>query len=97
MKRMSEEMHEDTLPRGPHGLTRDEVEKSQRRRLVSAMMHVVGERGYVRTSVAEIIKRAGVSRATSYMLSKDKEQCLIEGLESAIDEIGAAKIGRAHV
>src|SRR5690625_274855 len=90
MKRMSEEMHEDTLPRGPHGLTRDEVEKSQRRRLVSAMMHVVGERGYVRTSVAEIIKRAGVSRATFYMLFKDKEQCFIEGLESAIDEIGAA-------
>jgi len=87
---MSEEMHEDTLPRGPHGLTRDEVEKSQRRRLVSAMMHVVGERGYVRTSVAEIIKRAGVSRATFYMLFKDKEQCFIEGLESAIDEIGAA-------
>src|SRR5699024_2712064 len=30
------------------------------------------------------------SRATFYMLFKDKEQCFIEGLETAIDEIGAA-------
>lgn len=87
---MGEDSNERILPRGPHGLTRDEVEQSQRRRLIAAMMEVVGDRGYVRTSVAEIIKKAGVSRATFYMLFKDKEQCFIEGLESAIDEIGAA-------
>lgn len=87
---MSEEKDEFSLPRGPHGLTRDEVETSQRRRLIAAMMEVVGEHGFVKTSVSEIIKRAGVSRATFYMLFKDKEQCFIEGLEAAIEEIGAA-------
>lgn len=87
---MTQDKSERALPRGPHGLTREEVESSQRRRLVDAMMHVVGERGYVKTSVAEIIKHAGVSRATFYMLFRDKEQCFIEGLEAAIDEVGGA-------
>lgn len=87
---MTQDKSDRALPRGPHGLTREQVESSQRRRLVAAMMHVVGERGYVKTSVAEIIKHAGVSRATFYMLFRDKEQCFIEGLEAAIDEIGAA-------
>lgn len=87
---MAQDKSERVLPRGPHSLSREEVENSQRRRLIASMMHVVGERGYTKTSVAEIIKRAGVSRATFYMLFKDKEQCFIQGLESAIDEIGAA-------
>lgn len=87
---MTEDKSDRALPRGPHSLTREQVESSQRQRLVAAMMHVVGEHGYVKTSVAEIIKHAGVSRATFYMLFRDKEQCFIEGLESAIDEIGAA-------
>lgn len=83
---------ERALPRGPHDLTREEVESSQRRRLIAAMTKVVSERGYARTSVAEVIKEAGVSRATFYVLFRDKEQCFIEGLEAATDEIGAAML-----
>lgn len=84
--------YERALPRGPHDLTREQVESSQRRRLTAAMTKVVGERGYANTSVAEVIKEAGVSRATFYVLFRDKEQCFIEGLEEATDEIGAAML-----
>ena len=63
------------LPRGPHGLSRDEVEQSQRRRLLQAATDVVAERGYVKTTVAQILERAGVSRATFYGLFADREAC----------------------
>ncbi|HVX18124.1 MAG TPA: TetR/AcrR family transcriptional regulator [Acidimicrobiales bacterium] len=63
------------LPRGPHGLSREEVERSQRRRLLQATTDVVSERGYVKTTVAHILEAAGVSRATFYALFADREAC----------------------
>jgi AcrR family transcriptional regulator len=63
------------LPRGPHGLTREEVELSQRARLLQAATEAVAENGYVKTTVADILARAGVSRATFYQLFRDKEDC----------------------
>ena len=64
-----------TLPRGPHGLSREEVELSQRARLLQATTDAVAELGYVKTTVADILARAGVSRATFYRLFRDKEAC----------------------
>lgn len=63
------------LPRGPHGLSREEVELSQRARLLQATTDAVAELGYVKTTVADILARAGVSRATFYRLFRDKEDC----------------------
>jgi len=63
------------LPRGPHRLTREEVERSQRERLLQAMTDAVAELGYVKTSVADVLSRAGVSRATFYQQFRDKEDC----------------------
>ena len=63
------------LPRGPHGLSREEVELSQRARLLQAATDAVAEQGYVKTTVADILARAGVSRATFYQLFRDKEDC----------------------
>jgi AcrR family transcriptional regulator len=63
------------LPRGPHGLSREEVEESQRARLLQATTEAVAEQGYVKTTVADILARAGVSRATFYQLFRDKEDC----------------------
>src|SRR6185295_3864410 len=72
---MAETDPDRALPRGPHGLSRDEVERSQRRRLLQATTDVVAERGYVKTTVAHILERAGVSRATFYALFADREAC----------------------
>lgn len=65
------------LPRGPHGLPRDVVERSQRSRMLRALIEVVAEKGYVATTVADIIGRAGVSRTTFYQQFKDKEDCFL--------------------
>jgi AcrR family transcriptional regulator len=71
------------LPRGRHRLSREEVEGSQRRRLLRAMGEVMAEKGYARTSVADILRRARVSRETFYELFDSKEDCFMSAFEAA--------------
>jgi AcrR family transcriptional regulator len=75
------------LPRGPHGLSREEVERSQRERLLTAMADAVAAKGYIDTTVADVIARAGVSRASFYLLFSDKADCFRATYESAADLI----------
>ena len=70
------------LPRGPHELTREQVEASQRQRMLVAMTDAVAEKGYAKTAVADVLKRAGVSRATFYAQFTDKEDCFRAAFES---------------
>jgi AcrR family transcriptional regulator len=72
------------LPRGPHRLSREEVERDQRLRLALGMAEAVRENGYVGTSVADVLRRAGVSRETFYRLHSDKLDCFL----AAFDLIG---------
>lgn len=71
------------LPRGRHGLPRAEILASQRGRLLVAMTESVAENGYVKATVADVIKRAGVSRETFYEQFKDKEACFLDALDGA--------------
>lgn len=75
------------LPRGRHRLTREEVVGSQRGRMFSAMAQAMAERGYVATSVAEIIRRAGVSRETFYQQFSSKQDCFIQALDAATEVV----------
>lgn len=87
------------LPRGPHGLSRDEVRRSQRTRLLQAATDEVAERGYVNTTVAHIIARAGVSRATFYALFADREACFRAAYEANAALVAAvmeAELGRVR-
>src|SRR5437764_13359359 len=77
------------LPRGPHGLSREEVELSQRARLLQATTEAVAEQGYVKTTVADILARAGVSRATFYQLFRDKEDCFLAAYKNNADFVAA--------
>jgi AcrR family transcriptional regulator len=70
------------LPRGPHGLSRDEVRRSQRERLLDAMTEAVAEKGYANIVVADVIERSGVSRATFYQLFRDKNDCFRAAYEA---------------
>ena len=72
-----------TLPRGRHRLSREDVRASQRGRLLLAMAESVGEKGYVRTSVADVLKRGRVSRETFYQYFSDKEQCFLTVLDQS--------------
>src|SRR6266498_5249021 len=67
----------EPLPRGPHSLPRDVVVRSQRTRMLRALIEVVAEKGYAATTVADVIGRAGVSRTTFYEQFKDKEDCFL--------------------
>ncbi len=73
------------LPRGRHGLPREEVIASQRERILSAMAEAMVESGYVGTSVAAILKRAGVSRETFYEQFRSKEDCFEAAHERAVE------------
>ncbi|MEV4420402.1 TetR/AcrR family transcriptional regulator [Patulibacter sp. NPDC049589] len=65
----------DRLPRGRHGLSREEVVRSQRKRIIRGMAAAMADDGYVGTSVTAILKRAGVSRQTFYEQFASKEEC----------------------
>src|SRR4051794_32391335 len=74
-----------SLPRGPHGLAREVVAASQRGRLIDAIAHVVAEKGYARTTVADVIERAGVSRKTFYEHFRDKETCFLAAYDTGVE------------
>jgi AcrR family transcriptional regulator len=70
------------LPPGPKLLSRDQVAQSQRRRLLAAMAEAVADKGYAKTSVADVIERAQVSRATFYQLFDNKDDCFRAAFEA---------------
>jgi AcrR family transcriptional regulator len=76
-----------TLPRGRHHLTRAQVSASQRDRLLQGMTRAVAENGYARTSVADVLKRAHVSRETFYENFADKQECFLAAYQAAADRI----------
>lgn len=79
----------DQLPGGHHGLTPEEVAASQRTRIIEAMRKAVQEQGYTEASIADVIKRAGVSRKTFYAQFADKEDCFVEIYDEAIGRLQA--------
>jgi len=66
-----------SLPRGKHSLSPDVVLLSQRARILEGMVEAVAAKGYAATTVADVIARAGVSRATFYGQFRDKEACFL--------------------
>ena len=82
---MSGEVHQ--LPRGRHGLTRDEVLASQRRRMLAAIAEAVSHKGFAGVSVADVIARAGVSRETFYEQFANKEDCFLQALDAGADRV----------
>ncbi|GAB2534686.1 TetR/AcrR family transcriptional regulator [Nocardia heshunensis] len=75
----------DRLPRGPHGLTREEVADSQLARLYTAIIDAVAEHGYHAVSVAELVSRAKISRRTFYELFDSKEACFAAAFEVLVE------------
>jgi AcrR family transcriptional regulator len=76
----------ERLPRGPHGLTREQVQASQRQRLLDAVLDAVGEHGYAAATVSDITTAAGVSRTTFYEQFRNK----LDAFLTAYDEFGRA-------
>jgi AcrR family transcriptional regulator len=68
---------ETSLPRGRHKLSRSHVLDSQRRRLVSAILECIAERGYVATTISDVVSEARVRRNAFYELFDDKADCFL--------------------
>lgn len=84
------------LPRGPHALSREEVARAQRKRLLTAMVECVAEKGYVQTSVADVLAHSGVSRATFYQLFSGKEACFREAYRESAAQLTSAMTSGQH-
>jgi AcrR family transcriptional regulator len=76
----------DRLRPGRGALSRDEVDDIQRARIVSAMVEVAAEVGYIGAAVAPVVARAGVSRRTFYELFEGREDCFLAAFEWGVEQ-----------
>jgi len=75
------------LPRGPHRLSREQVENHQRERILSAVIAMVGTKGYGSTTIGDISRRARVSRDTFYEQFTNKEECFLAAYDAITREL----------
>lgn len=82
------------LPRGRSRLPPPAVRASQRERLLRSVIAAVSESGYLAVTVADIVRRAKVSRAAFYAHFADKEDCFLaataEGRDLMIAQVVSA-------
>jgi AcrR family transcriptional regulator len=77
-------------PRPPASVPRERPPKpkrSQRERLVDAMIELSAQTGFQSVSVAQVTARAGVSTATFYEQFEDKEDCLLAAYRTVAERV----------
>jgi AcrR family transcriptional regulator len=79
------------LPRGRSRLPPPAVSASQRERLLRSVIAAVSECGYPTVTIADIVRRARVSRKAFYAHFANKEECFL----TATDEGGKLMIKRS--
>jgi len=82
-----EDLRRWRLPRGRHGLPRELVERSQRERLLAAVVRVTVANGYESTTVGDILGDAGVGRESFYELFDDKFDCMLAAHKLLVDSL----------
>ena len=80
----------EQLPRGRHRIPREDVVRSQRRRLLAGMTRALVEEGFARLTVEDVIVNAGVSRKTFYEHFESREECLLAAYDAASEELWRA-------
>jgi AcrR family transcriptional regulator len=78
---------ERRLPPGRHGLSRELVRESQRRRLMSAAAKTLAEQGYDAITVTAVAKAAGISTGTLYKRFDGLWGCLLAAYEAGADRL----------
>jgi AcrR family transcriptional regulator len=71
------------LPVGRHGLTRAQVVRNQRMRMIGAMLAVLPQHGYPAITIGHLASAAGVSRAAFYAQFESKEECFLATYDMA--------------
>jgi AcrR family transcriptional regulator len=90
-----EDLRRWRLPRGRHGLPRELVERSQRERLLAAVVRVTATKGYESTTVGDILGEAGVGRESFYELFDDKLDCMLAAHKILVDSL-VEKVGDVY-
>jgi AcrR family transcriptional regulator len=67
-------------------------ERSQRERIIEAMIESCAEKTYAATTIADIVKRASISRTTFYKRFPNKRACFDGALDSCIEELRTAAV-----
>lgn len=65
-------------------------ERSQRQRIVEAMVDCCAEKTFAATTIADIVSHASISRTTFYKRFEGKRECFDAALEWCIEEVRAA-------
>jgi AcrR family transcriptional regulator len=68
-------------------MTREQVVQIQRVRMLRAIAEAMAEHGYAATTVADVVKRAGVSRETFYQQFSSKQECFLAAYELATSRV----------
>jgi len=74
---------------GRTGLPRAYVVRSERERLLEAMVRVAAAKGYEATTVADVVEFAGLTEDVYYSMFKDKAACFLEAYDAVIDVLVA--------
>lgn len=74
---------------GRHSLPREQVDGIQRARIVSAMVEVAAEDGFLGAAVGRVVSRAGVSRRTFYELFESREDCFLAAFDWGVQQASA--------
>jgi AcrR family transcriptional regulator len=83
------------LPRGPQALPREQVAADQRERLYEATIKSIDERGFVATTISDLVANAGVSRRSFYEHFENKEECLLATYDALVGRL-TERIAQAY-
>ncbi len=85
---MQKQPGSESAPKVRHpSLSADAGEELQRRRIVDAMVESCAEKTYAATTIADVVKRASISRTTFYKRFSNKRACFDAALEACIAEL----------
>jgi AcrR family transcriptional regulator len=76
-------MHRQPLPPGRHGLSPSFVASDQRARVLAACAELVIQKGYVATTIDDIVRASRVSRKTFYEHFTSKEDAFLTAFDTA--------------
>jgi AcrR family transcriptional regulator len=74
----------ESLPRGRHRLSREQVHEAQTERLLAATTELLAARGYRGFGIGDIASRAGVSLQAFYKCFENKDACVFAGYDRFI-------------
>ncbi len=82
-----DELRRQPLPRGRHKLPREQITRSQRERLLAAVVKATAAKGYADTTVGDILAEAGVGRESFYEIFDDKLDCMLAAHTVFVDHL----------